>query len=441
MKFPNKSLIIYLSTIFLIAAISAGVSYFVSDQIVLIKEKENEQRFGVVTSTGNFPTSLTNAQDNDLINAGDFNHLEYVIGETGTTSPKTLTYQVVNTNANNVNFTGKLTITSATTTNHTITNLWVTTFNPTNSSTTNATLTNFWSTNGQITNASTTDLTVSGASFFGTATSTSFYVSGGTRLGALNVINNTNLGNATTTGLTVQGGTKLGSLDIAALNTATVITNANLVNSTISGISLGSNLADLTATNGTLTFSGTYNGSTARTIGLNLGSVNSWTGGQTFLNATSTASQFLPYGTLTLTQGGQVQVNSNSNKLQFNSNGVTQVLTATSSFSFTVASTTASENITLKRFSQAVTIQKVSCVNQGGSSPSVTYNLPHGTNRTSGTNLFTSDEAMTNTTTGTQIYTFADATLAAGEVMWLTTSAQSGAAGFFGCTVYWFDDN
>ena len=45
---------------------------------------------------------------------------------------------------------------------------------------------------------------------------------------------------------------------------------------TISGIALGSNLANLTATDATLTFSGTYNGSTARTIGINLGNSNKW---------------------------------------------------------------------------------------------------------------------------------------------------------------------
>ena len=96
-------------------------------------------------------------------------------------------------------------------------------------------------------------------------------------------------GNATTTGLTVQGGTKLGSLDILALNTAGVITNANLANSTISGVALGGTLANLTATDSTLTFSGTYTGALARTIGLNLGQANSWTGAQTFINATSSA--------------------------------------------------------------------------------------------------------------------------------------------------------
>lgn len=44
-------------------------------------------------------------------------------------------------------------------------------------------------------------------------------------------------------------------------------------------------LANLTATDGTLTFSGTYNGSTARTIGLNLGNANVWTALQSFTNA------------------------------------------------------------------------------------------------------------------------------------------------------------
>lgn len=41
-------------------------------------------------------------------------------------------------------------------------------------------------------------------------------------------------------------------------------------------------LANLTATDSTLTFSGTYTGATARTIGLNLGNANLWTALQTF---------------------------------------------------------------------------------------------------------------------------------------------------------------
>lgn len=47
-------------------------------------------------------------------------------------------------------------------------------------------------------------------------------------------------------------------------------------------------LADLTATNTTLTFSGAYDGSTARTVGLNLGNANTWTALQTINNASTT---------------------------------------------------------------------------------------------------------------------------------------------------------
>lgn len=64
-------------------------------------------------------------------------------------------------------------------------------------------------------------------------------------------------------------------------------------------------LANLTATNGTLTFSGTYDGSTARTIGLNLANANVWTALQIFnANASSTltsASQAWFGGTATST--------------------------------------------------------------------------------------------------------------------------------------------
>src|SRR3990167_3554380 len=158
----EKKILIYFLTITL--TLSGVIAYVVS------RQNNDGKRFGVVTSTGNFPTSLNNFQDDDIINSGDWNHIEYTIGETGTTSPATLTYQVVNTNANNVNYTGKLTITSSTTTNATITNLWTTSFSPTtltatngtvtNASTTYATLPTFCSTVGQITNASTTYLSM-----------------------------------------------------------------------------------------------------------------------------------------------------------------------------------------------------------------------------------------------------------------------------------------
>lgn len=78
------------------------------------------------------------------------------------------------------------------------------------------------------------------------------------------------------------------ALTAAGGSTCSTVSNAMLANSTISGIALGSNLAALTATDSTLTFSGSYNGGTARTIGLNLANANSWSGLQTFTNVGTT---------------------------------------------------------------------------------------------------------------------------------------------------------
>lgn len=78
------------------------------------------------------------------------------------------------------------------------------------------------------------------------------------------------------------------SLSALGVATCATVANTDLANSTISGISLGSNLANLTTTDGTLTLSGTYNGSTARTIGLTLSNANTWTALQSFANASTT---------------------------------------------------------------------------------------------------------------------------------------------------------
>jgi len=75
----------------------------------------------------------------------------------------------------------------------------------------------------------------------------------------------------TLTGKTISGSS----------NTLSNIANSSLSNSTISGISLGSNLNSLSATDASLTFSGSYNGSTARTVGLNLSNTNNFLAKQT----------------------------------------------------------------------------------------------------------------------------------------------------------------
>lgn len=82
------------------------------------------------------------------------------------------------------------------------------------------------------------------------------------------------------------------------------ISNAKLANSTISGISLGNNLNNLSATDATLTFSGSYNGSTARTIGLNLGNTNTWSAAQIFPSTTKLEGAGAPTFVLNSTSTG-----------------------------------------------------------------------------------------------------------------------------------------
>ena len=85
------------------------------------------------------------------------------------------------------------------------------------------------------------------------------------------------------------------AVNLAGADVTGLLPNGNLANSTISGISLGSNLAALTATDATLTFSGSYTGATARTVGLNLAQPNTWTAAPTVNLATAASAT---YGTV-----------------------------------------------------------------------------------------------------------------------------------------------
>ncbi len=62
-----------------------------------------------------------------------------------------------------------------------------------------------------------------------------------------------------------------------------------------------------------------------------------------------------------------------------------------------------------------------------GSSPSVTFSIRYGTDRSAaGTEIVTSGITCTNTTTGVATTSFNNGTIPAGNFVWLTTSAQSG---------------
>jgi hypothetical protein len=85
---------------------------------------------------------------------------------------------------------------------------------------------------------------------------------------------------------------------------------------------------------------------------------------------------------------------------------------------------TASENIFIFRTPVAITVTDVTAVLVGGS-PSVTYNVAFGTDRTSGTNVYTAGQTVTSETTGTAASGVNDATIPAGSWVWVTTSAAT----------------
>lgn len=92
----------------------------------------------------------------------------------------------------------------------------------------------------------------------------------------------------------------------------------------------------------------------------------------------------------------------------------------------TVETPGSSENLTLLYTRKAITIREVADVVRG-TSPSVTWQIKYATTRDSGTptDLFSASRTTTSTS-GATTTTFNDATIGAGNWLWLVTSATSG---------------
>lgn len=95
------------------------------------------------------------------------------------------------------------------------------------------------------------------------------------------------LSNLTTNGIVYTSGAA-GTLNVAAFSANTIPYVNGAGTALIYTATSSLNLAALTATDSTLTFSGSYNGNTARTVGLNLTNANTWTALQQFSLSTST---------------------------------------------------------------------------------------------------------------------------------------------------------
>jgi len=171
--------------------------------------------------------------------------------------------------------------------------------------------------------------------------------------------------------------------------------------------------ATIARTDAAQTFTGT------QTLGVLLGALDA--GGATSLEVPNGA------GGTTVDATGEVTIDSTSKTLNFYDGTAEVVVNPIQSKTLTIETPTASEDITMFHTDVAVTITKIVAVVKGSSTPSVTFNVVHGTDRSAaGTNLITSISATTNTTTGTSVTTFDNASVSAGAFIRCKTTAQSG---------------
>lgn len=105
----------------------------------------------------------------------------------------------------------------------------------------------------------------------------------------------------------------------------------------------------------------------------------------------------------------------------------------------TVENPTSSENITMFFTDTAITISQITSLVQG-TTPSVTFSIQHGADRSSGTEVVTGGITETSTTTGTQTTSFDDATIPANSWVWITTNASSGTVTELSVSIEYTED-
>jgi hypothetical protein len=106
----------------------------------------------------------------------------------------------------------------------------------------------------------------------------------------------------------------------------------------------------------------------------------------------------------------------------------------------TIESPTSSEDITWFFTDRAITVVQVRAVlNNGASTPSVTYQVYHATDRSAAGTGVTTSGAVTSTTTGTDA-TLSDTTIPADSWVWIETSAQSGTTPEIALFIEYTDD-
>lgn len=184
--------------------------------------------------------------------------------------------------------------------------------------------------------------------------------------------------------------------------TCASVSNAMLANSTISSVALGGTLGALTATDSTLTFSGSYTGAVARTVGINLGNANTWTSLQTINFASTTAitasGELVIPRDKTVTSFGEVTADDTTGQFRWFAGSAQRVLPPLFYASFTYSTSTAwtgTTTLPLGPAGIAETWQNVQCFTDTGT---LNVSFYDGTNRM---NLFNASTTVGKVTLST----------------------------------------
>ena len=108
--------------------------------------------------------------------------------------------------------------------------------------------------------------------------------------------------------------------------------------------------------------------------------------------------------------------------------------------SITVENPNGSEDISIFFTNKAITITEMRAVVRG-TTPSVTWTIRHGTDRSAtGAEVVTSGTTTTSQTTGSDVTSFNDATIVADSFVWLETTAATGTIAEIAITIIYDED-
>lgn len=201
---------------------------------------------------------------------------------------------------------------------------------------------------------------------------------------------------------------------------------------------------NLTVT-GNITVSGTVDGRDVATDGTKLDGIETSADVTDETNVVSSLNgATLSAVTVTSTDKVLIQDTSDSNTLK-TATAISVANLASSSVglskSITVQNPTAAEDLTITFTNRAITITEIRAVLIGSSTPSVTWTVRHGTDRSAaGNEVVTSGTTTTSVTSGDDVTSFNDATIAADSFIWLETTAQSGIVNELSVTFYYTED-